>query len=196
MSTVWDVPPELPTPAHDPVDGKIPDGGGGGGPTLNLGVFADLALSIGSLASRVDRAIDAYEAGLRKIPGDYQFAQSGVYPSSGNLLLDLGTPAQGQFWQVRCLIVGGSDITTTPAGTAWVVVQGSAANTAGQNVNLANVKDFTSGTFPQRAFYGTHEVIVLPGEHLYVVVTAGTSTTQYTASMKAEVFDTAATYVE
>lgn len=194
MSTVWDVPPELPEPKHDPVDGKIAGSPGGG--TLNLGIFADLALQIGSLAARVDRAISAYESSLRKIPGDYQYATTGIYPSTGNLLLDLDTPAQGQFWQVRCLIVGGSDITTTPAGTAWVVVQGSAANTAGSNVNLANVRDFTTETLPQRSFYGTHEVVVLPGEHLYVVITGGTSGTQYTASAKVEVFDVAATYVE
>lgn len=192
--TVWDVPPEMPTPAHDPVDGKIH--GDPQGRTLNLGIFADLALQIGSLASRVGKAVDAWEAALRKVPGDYQYAQTAAYPSSGNLVFDLGSPAQGQFWQVRRLIVGGLTIADTPAGVAWVAVQGSAPNQEGTTVNLANVADFTSQTFPQRAFYGTHEVIVLPGEHLYVVISGGTSGTHYSASAKAEVFDTMATYVE
>lgn len=188
MTTVWDYEPGISTPQPDPVTGQVADADGRGG-GINLGVFAELAVRIGGLAAQMEKAQERFEAWARAIPGDYQNAQAASYPASGNLMLDLGSPAQGTFWSVRYIIVGGSDITTTPAGTAWVCVMGSPPNEAGGNVNLAQVRDFTSGTFPQRAFYGTHELIVDAGEHLYVIFTSGTSGTQYVASMKAETFD-------
>jgi hypothetical protein len=201
--SVWDLDESLSTPPHHPVSGKI-EGDHGGGPVatggaaaggglsiggLNLGVIADLAVSLGTLAASIQRQQAAIDREARAIPGDYQFAASGVYPASGNLVLNLGSPDQGQYWLVRRIVVGGSDITTTPAGIGWVFVQGSPPNQNGANPPTASVADFTTGTFPQKAFYGTHQLVADETEFVYVVITAGTPGTLYVASLKAETYD-------
>lgn len=183
--TVWDLPPDVATPDHDPVSGKLDEPRGGG---LDLGVFADLAFHIGGLTKQVQRQADERDRRANNIPGDYQNAAAASFPASGTLALDLGSPAQGTFWNVRRLIIGGSDITTTPAGTGWVFVQGSAPNQNGANPSIAQAADVTSGTLPQRAFYGVHELTVSAGEHLWVIIVSGTNGTQYVASVKAEAY--------
>jgi hypothetical protein len=100
--------------------------------------------------------------------------------------IDLGSPSSGKWWQVRNLAVGGSDITVTPMGTAWILVTSSSMMQA--NPPLFSVRDFTTGNLPQRAFYGTHELIVLDDQHLFVYITGGTGGTQYCASAMVESF--------
>lgn len=187
--TVWDLPPGVPVPGHDPVSGKLDEPPRGG---FDFGVFADLALHIGGLTKQVQRQADEWDRRARDIPADYQVADVGAFPASGTLALDLGSPDQGTFWNVRRIVVGGSDITTTPAGVGWVFIQGSAPNQNGANPSIAQVADVTSGTLPQRAFYGVHEMAVTAGEHLWVIIVAGTAGTQYVASAKLEVYDLAA----
>lgn len=182
-STVWDFDPSLPAPPHEAVDGKVASGSG-----LNLGIFADLAVSIGHLSKQVQRQQDRLDKLAELIPGDYQNAAAGIYPASGVLSLNLGSPDQGQYWSVRRVVVGGSDITTSPGGVAYMVVMGSPPNQNGSNVNLAQVADISANGLPQKAFYGSHELVVGAGESLYCVITGGTSTTQYVASCKCEVF--------
>jgi hypothetical protein len=186
--TIWDVPAGLPLPDHDPVSGKLNEPGGG----FNLGIFADLALQIGGLATQVKRHQDRLERIARSLPSDYQYAVPGIYPASGSLALDLGSPAVGTFWNVRRIIVGGSDITTEPDGVAWVFVQGSNPIAAGANPSIAQAADLTVNALPQRSFYGTHQLVVYPPEHLWVIITSGTAATQYVASMKVEEYDLAA----
>lgn len=181
--TIWDYEPDIPAEPYDDVSGKVAGAGGGG-----LAVFADLALKIGGLCERIDRQQDDWARLIATIPGDYQNAVAGAFPASGTLALDLGSPAQGTFWNVRRLIIGGADITTTPAGTGWVFVQGSPPNQNGANPSIAQAADITSGALPQKAFYGTHELAVAPGEHLWVIVVGGTNGTQYVASVKAETY--------
>ena len=188
--TVWDFEEEAGTPDDaGPVSGRLPPDSTSG---VGLGIFADLALHIGNLGKQVQRMQDRYDQIAASIPADYQNAAAAAYPASGTLALDLGVPAQGTFWEVRRLIIGGSDITTSPAGTGWVFVQGSQPNAAGTNPSIAQAADQTTGTLPQKAFYGTHELVVNPGEHLWVIITGGTSGVQYVASFKAEVFDLSA----
>lgn len=183
--TVWDYEPSLGTPDHDPVSGKVH---GSPGPSLDLGVFANLAIQLGGLCSRMDRQQADFERRAASIPGDYQNSTQGTFPSSGTLALDLGAPAKGQFWNVRRIVIGGADITTQPAGVGWVFVQGSPPNQSGSNPTVAQAADFTSGTLPQRAFYGTHQLVVGDSEHLWVVIAGGTAGTQYVASVKAETY--------
>ena len=194
--TVWDFDPDIDPGEAQPVSGKLYEQERGG---LNLGIFADLALQIGHLASNMKREQDRRDRDAASIPADYQNAAGGVYPASGTLVLNLGSPDLGSFWNVRRIIVGGSDITSTPAGAAWVFVQGSPPNQAGANPSIAQVADIVgqSGnavptTFPQRSTYATHVLSVDATEYLYVVITGGTAGTQYVASAKLEVYDLSA----
>ena len=192
MTSIWDYEPDIDAPKADPVTGRLINPEDAGGGSLSLGVFAQLAVNLGNLCGQMKRDQDRRDQAARSLPGDYQYATSAAFPASGTLALNLGSPDQGQFWSVRRIVVGGSDITTTPAGTAWVFVQGSPPNANGANPSTAQVADFTVGTLPQKAFYGTHELVVDATEYLWVIITGGTATTLYVASVKAEVFDMSA----
>lgn len=189
MSSIWEIDPTLGTPPHDPVDGRLnePPGQGSG---FGLGAIAQLAISVGRLCDRIDRQQKRWEQYERSVPADYQNAKALTYSTAAGTVnaMSLGRPELGQWWQVRRIIVGGSDITTAPAGTAWVFVQGSNPGASGANPNVAQAADVTTGTFPQRAFYGTHQLVVTQNEHLWIVITGGTNNTQYVASAKYEVF--------
>ncbi len=188
MSTVWDVEPDQPAPRHDPVSGRLEGGGAG----IGLEVFADLAVQLGGMCAQLKRRNDALARQLAALPADYQNAAGGPFPVSGTLALNLGSPDLGTEWEVRRIIIGGADITTTPIGVGWVFVQGSPPNMNGVNPSTAQAADVTAGALPQRAFYGTHELVVDATEYLWVVIVGGTPGTQYVASVKAEVVDLAA----
>jgi len=181
MSSVWE---------GRSMAGPAPDNGRHGGGGVELGVWADLAVKIGGLCDRMDRQQAYWDRVAASWPGDYQTAAVGVYPSSGTLALDLGGPALGTEWDVRRIVVGGQVITDAPAGVGWVFVQGSPPNAGGATPSVAQAADVTANSLPQRAFYGTHELVAGAGEHVWVVIVGGTAGAAYSASVKAEVFDT------
>ena len=150
---------------------------------------AELELELGPLHVAIGNLSDEVKELRQRLAfmqDDLLLTGTGTCPNpSATFAIDLGHPMAGKWWQVRQMIVGGSDITTTPAGIGWVVVQ---AENPSANPPLFNVRDFTSGTLPQRAFYGTHELVVQQNEHLWVVITAGTAGTQYAVSAMVENF--------
>ena len=118
---------------------------------------------------------------------DLYFNNSIVYSTAAGVVnfIDLGHPAAGSWWQIRNLTIGGTDITQTPAGVGWVLIQ---ANQPTNNPSLIAVSDWTKAALPQTAFYGTHELVCDQYAHVYVLITGGTNGQQYVASMFAEVF--------
>jgi hypothetical protein len=106
--------------------------------------------------------------------------------------IDLGGPTAGKWWQVRNLIVGGADITDTPNGIAWILV--TASSMMQNNPPLFAVRDYSTARFPTATAlpylnsYGTHELVVLDDQHLFVFLTGGVNATQYCASAMIESF--------
>lgn len=107
--------------------------------------------------------------------------------------IDLGSPASGKWWQVRNLVVGGTDITTAPNGVAWVLVTTSSMMQA--NPPLFTVRDCSTSRFPTSTTlppyintYGTHELVILDDQHLIIFITGGAAGTQYSASAMIESF--------
>lgn len=152
---------------------------------MSKGLEVDLGplhLAIGTLTSSVDEL----RKRLETLQVDLAIAGQATCPTpTATFSIDMGHPPSGKWWQVRNLIVGGSNITQTPSGTAYVVTMGS---DPGPNPPLFACRDFTAGTFPQKAFYSTHELVLEEQEHLWITILNGTAGTNYAAAGMVEVF--------
>lgn len=147
--------------------------------TLDLG---PLHIAIGNLSEEVKEL----KKRLTQLQVDMPVSYVGTCPTpSATFAMDLGGPNEGRWWQVRSIVIGGSDITQTPTGVGWVVVMNSAPSA---NPPLFATRDWTKAALPQVAFYGSHELIVEPQEELWVVITGGTAGVQYTANAMVEAF--------
>ena len=119
-----------------------------------------------------------------------EIGAGGTVPASGPLVIDLGATPQGRVWQVRRVVMGGPKATDTPAGSAFLYAQGAPPS----DLNTSNLVDsfpsFTSGA--QGSTYGTHQLWLPPGEHLWVVVSGGDEGDRWVASARIEDYDQAA----
>lgn len=145
--------------------------------------LGNLHLAINTLSDHVKELRE----NLRNMQDDLDLDGQVVYNSTAGVVnfIDLGHPSAGKRWQVRGIQIAGADITQTPAGTAWIMVQSLAPS---NNPSIAMVQDWTKGALPQNAFYGRGEFIVHQMEHLYVLILGGTNGQQYTASANVESF--------
>lgn len=151
--------------------------------TTGLNIFANIGIDLGkkidALAASNDRLWRRLQANT---PVNYSAYASGVYPSTGTLTLNLGSPDQGTYWEIHGISVGGTDWTVTAAGSAGVYVSGVPG--AG---GLNNTRDHTS-TLPSQAFYGTRVFVVQEVEYLYLVISGGTAGQQYVANCQMTVW--------
>src|ERR1700733_9107709 len=161
----------------------------------SMSMEAELALSLGPLHIAIGNLSDEIRElrrNLRQIQVDMPVSATGVCPTpTATFALDLGHPNQGKWWQVRNYIVGGTDITQAPAGTAWLLVMAGAPSI---NAPLFAVRDISVGTagapfaLPYQQNYDAHGIVVEPGEHLWTIITGGTAGVQYSATCTVEVF--------
>jgi hypothetical protein len=162
----------------DPSDDEANGGG------LDFSFFVSLGASIDTLTEsmREDR-----ERRAKMIPPSNEpLFSAGKVPSSGVLILDLGSVPLGRVWQVRRLIVGGVAVTTAAAGVAYAFAQGAPPS----DLNLTNCVDIFA-SLPQGNTYGTHQLFLLGSEHLYVVFSGATAGQQYAAAARVEDWDDA-----
>lgn len=162
---------------------------------LGVDFSADLKLELGKLGKNIERlgahALRARELDRARQPFSARIQASAVCPSpSVNFGLNFGGPDAGFYWVVRRLVVGGLTWSTTAAGTAEIYVTGlaGAAGTstsgAGSIAAIRSLSDLVdeSAALPNKAFYGSEELIVQPNESLVAVVVGGTASQQYVAA--------------
>lgn len=160
--------------------------------TDGLKVFADVGLTLG-------KSVDSHTAWtqrlLRKLeantPVNFAANGSGIFPVAWNLVLDLGTPDQGTYWEVESCAVGGTDVNVIAAGTAGLYVCGFVPPSGtGQTPGMTSAADYAT-SLPNIAFYGGRNIVVNDQEHLVLIVFGGTAGQQYVANAQATVFTTA-----
>jgi hypothetical protein len=162
------------------------------GITNGLKLWADIGLTLGKQAEEQRRMTDRLLKRLEKnTPVDYGVATSGVFPAAGNLVLALGTPDQGTYWDVEAVCVGGTDLNVAAAGTAGLYVVASPPLPGAPSPGMINLADRSTG-LPNVAFYGRRDVIVNDQEYLLLVVFGGTVGQQYVANASLSVFNVAA----
>jgi hypothetical protein len=188
--------------AHEGTGGQFIDpapddtAAGGGGPLddIRSGIkaFLDVGISIGK---SVDSQTANVQALLRRLnfntPIDYGANASGTFPAAGNLVLNLGTPDQGTYWEVESCATGGLDVNITAAGSAGLYVSGYLPLTGtSQTPGMTSLCD-RAATFPNVAFYGGRDIVVNDQEYLFLIVFGGTVGQQYAANAQVSVFNTA-----
>jgi hypothetical protein len=165
---------------------------GDGTDELRSGLRAWLSLGVelgGTLETHTSEMRRLYRRLQDNTPVDYEGAVTGTAVASTPLVLDLGKPDAGTFWEVRRVYVGGTDYSVSAAGTAGLYV--SSQVPIGASPGGIAARDFTNN-LPNAAGYGTHELIVKESQHLLLVVNGGTTGQQYLASLAASVFQVTA----
>ena len=143
-----------------------------------------------AMTARMDK-IAAQNAALwqrlqNETPVQNNMAMSGVFPASGNLVLALGTPDHGTYWEVQQITAGGTDVNVAAAGKAGVYVTGSPGA-----IGLNNCRDIAQ-SLPNVGFYGGRQLYVNDAEQVYVVIFGGTVGQTYVANISFTVFNVAA----
>jgi hypothetical protein len=118
-------------------------------------------------------------------PVDWQVQTNGLINAAGTLLLTLGSPDPGTYWQVQQCVAGGTDANVTCAGTGALYVSGSSVATGG----LLSCADIAK-TLPNVGFYGTRDVIVNASEFLLFQFFGGTVGQAVSVAASVSVFTT------
>lgn len=139
------------------------------------------------------KQVELNERIQRFTPIDYECAASGQAVAGTPLLLVLGTPDEGTYWEVEQAAIGGLDVNVAAAGTAGLYVAGAIPQLFGTNLTghggLTNVADSNFAALPKTNFYGRRDVIVNSSEYLYAVVFGGTAAQFYVAEASVSVFN-------
>jgi hypothetical protein len=141
-----------------------------------------VALEIQDMKTLLTRSVDTAEKLWSRLqfgtPIKYRRAVSATAPASGQIVLDLGTPDSGTWWDVESCVVGGTDYTATSPGTAGLYVS---AQVQGRSPGLSELVDIAQ-VLPNRAFYGHRDIVVQEREHLIVVINSATAGDVYIAA--------------
>jgi hypothetical protein len=82
--------------------------------------------------------------------------------------LNLGGPKVGWLWDVMRLAVNGNDPTATVAGTVFAFIGTAISDKATIEANYPQLIEVGTGTIPNSAFYGRQQVIVRPGQSIFL----------------------------
>lgn len=147
------------------------------------GFGALLDVSVGIKAELGKLREDTKRAAKRDLtPVDYLANGAGVFPNTGNLVLDLGGPPQGHEWLGRRAVVASSPASTTVAGAAWWYKGPVAVASAQDPSTLVDM----ASSIPLVGWYSTRQFPVVFPEHVVVVLIGGTAGTYYAATLQVE----------
>ena len=155
-------------------------------------VMMDLSVSIGKQAEQAAATHRSLLARLdANTPIDYSTTTAGTYPSSGGLVLSLGSPDQGTYWEVQSVACGGTDQNVTTAGSAGLYISSFVPQSSSQSVGMTSLIDQAT-TLPNFGFYGGRQLLVQDQESLFLIIWSGTAGQQYQANAQMAVFNAAA----
>ncbi len=144
------------------------------------------------LGDQLSQSVEQQKRLIRRLdavtPIMHRPATSAVCPTpTAAFAMDLGTPSQGTFWEVRKVVIGGIEVTTTAAGSAGLYLSGSpTVNGAGLN----NCEDYAA-SLPNVGYYGTGALYVRANEHLFAVIFGGTAGQIYVANAFCRIYQDA-----
>lgn len=154
---------------------------------MEIDLSAKLSASLDTMAEQQKKSAEIMariQSALTHIPLDTPVTGGGKTNATGTVVFNCRGPAQGRLWQVRRLVIGGPS-----KGKALFYSVGSPpASTGGQVTGLVDL----SSTWPNRAFYSTHQFVVVPSNLLFVVVVTATATTDVQVDGAVEDYDLAA----
>lgn len=145
---------------------------------LELAGGLELSAALKATTDALSRRNDLEDRLMRSIPIAAQIQGSGVFPSSGSLIFDLGGPTAGKAWVLRRLFISGVDPTATAAGSAYYFISSSLSDNA---LVAASCFDFANA-LPLKAFYSSRQVVLTYPQRIVCKVVSGTSAATYQAS--------------
>lgn len=165
-------------------------------PVTGINLLGNISLQIGKAQnelentnSKIGQLARAIE---RNTPVGTRLVSVGVCQSGVSLVLDLGSPDQGTFWEVSSLAIGGTEVNVTAAGK-WGLYISSVPNVNGAGLsNCVDIGVVASSAMPYSATYGSGQIIVHDAEHVFAVIFAGTAGQQYVANVQVRVYNTIA----
>lgn len=138
------------------------------------------------------RSKQAMQPVAAKVYGSAVGQQQPSVPASGVLVLDLGGPQMGRWWEVMALGVSDAgNVRTTIAGTAdWYVGKATGPTGVAGNVPLAPTGWIW--VFPNLPnLVHLDERIIIPPDRLYCVIAGGTATQNVLAQAEIRDYDPA-----
>ena len=154
-----------------------------------LNVFAGVGVQLDQTVKQANRTNERLWNKLQfGTPVTARRAKAAVYPSSGNLVIDVAKPELGEYYDIESVTVGGTDFNITAAGTAGLYVFGTSNN---QSPGLTNGVDYAA-SLPNAGFYGFRDIVLNDNDRLIVVIFGGTPGQTYCVNMVATVYNVAA----
>ena len=154
-----------------------------------LKLWADVGLEIGNKLEAVTSRLERIERERAKLqystPVDYATIASGSFVTGTPLVLNLGSPDLGTYWEVTGVSIGGQEINVTAAGTAGIYVSGL-PTLAG--AGMTNLQSYVS-SMPASQTFGTRQLVVKSEEYLFAIVFGGTNGLTYVAGASMTVFN-------
>jgi len=155
-------------------------------PVSGINLLGKISLQIGKaheeLARTNERVGQLARALERNTPVFGQSVAAGYFVTGVPLVLNLGTPDSGTFWEVNSFAIGGTEIDVTAAGK-WGLYIASVASAAGAGLsNCADVGVVASTAMPFATNYSSGQLIVHENESLFAIVFGATNGQQYVAN--------------
>ena len=160
-----------------------------------LKIWAKVGVELGE---QVKKQAETNEKLWRRLqfatPVLYRVVASGTFVSGQKLVLNLGSPDTGTYWNLRNFAIGGTDTNVTAAGSFGLYVSGFAQ--ANYSPGMSALID-GGGTYggadimPYSENYGNDSMRVQDSETAYAVIQGGTNGQQYIATASYLVYNVA-----
>ena len=160
-----------------------------------LKIWAKVGVELGE---QVKKQAETNEKLWRRLqfatPVLYRTVASGTFTTGQKLVLNLGSPDTGTYWNLRNFAVGGTDTNVAAAGTFGLYVSGFAQANYSPGMSALIDGGGTYGgadTMPYSENYGSDSFRVQDGENVYAVIQGGTNGQQYIATASYLVYNVA-----
>lgn len=155
-------------------------------PVTGINLLGKISLQIGKaqeeLARTNERVGQLARAIERNTPVFGANVAAGYFATGVPLVLNLGTPDSGTFWEVNSFAIGGTEIDVIAAGK-WGLYISSVASAAGAGLsNCADIGVIASTAMPFATNYSSGQLIVHENETLFAIVFGATNGQQYVAN--------------
>ena len=162
-------------------------------PVTGINLLAKIGVQIGKATEEMSRTVQQVgqlaRAIERNTPVTSGNVAAGYFATGVPLVLDLGSPDQGTFWELSTFAIGGTEIDVTAAGK-WGLYVSSIPTAAGAGLsNLLDVGVVASSAMPYATNYSSGQAVVHDQEHVFAVIFGATNGQQYVANVQFRVYN-------
>ena len=161
-----------------------------------LKIWAKVGVDLGE---QVKKQTESNEKLWRRLqfatPVCYRTVASGTFTTGQKLVLNLGAPDSGTYWNLRSFAIGGLDVNVAAAGGFGLYVSGFTQSNFSPGMGALVDGGGTYGgadIMPYSENYGNDSLRVQDSENVYAVIEGGTNGQTYVANATFLVYNVAA----